>query len=105
MSEKKATAYCETTAGEAGEAGEMTNKDENKMVGHYWLHNSNIALSIEIQLDIDSTIEKILKIAEKVYLENINGQDSRFENALFLCIRESALGPQLICDSLGKTVK
>jgi hypothetical protein len=50
-------------------------------------------------------LKKILKIVEKVHLENINGQDGRFENALFLCIRGSALEPQLICDSLGKTVK
>jgi glucose-6-phosphate isomerase len=43
------------------EAGEITKKNKNRMVGHYWLHNSKIAPSAEIQSDIDSTIEKNIK--------------------------------------------
>ncbi|MDR1890945.1 MAG: glucose-6-phosphate isomerase [Puniceicoccales bacterium] len=97
MAEKITTAHREMAA---LEAGVIANRDENRMVGHYWLRNSNIAPSPEIQGDIDGGIEKILKFAEKVHLGHLAGQDGKFENALFIGIGGSALGPQLICDSL-----
>jgi glucose-6-phosphate isomerase len=55
ISEKIATAYREMSA---LEAGEIANKGENRMTRHYWLRNSKIVPSAEIQSNIDSTIEK-----------------------------------------------
>ncbi|MDR2777033.1 MAG: glucose-6-phosphate isomerase [Puniceicoccales bacterium] len=97
MVEKIAVAHREMAA---LEAGAIANRDENRMVGHYWLRNSNIAPLPEIQRDIDDGIEKILKFSEQVHLGHISGQDGNFENALCIGIGGSALGPQLICDSL-----
>ncbi|MDR2778756.1 MAG: glucose-6-phosphate isomerase [Puniceicoccales bacterium] len=97
MAEKVATAYREMAA---LEAGAVANGDENRMVGHYWLRNSGITPFQEIQVSIDAGIEKILEFAEKVHLGHLAGQDGKFENALFVGIGGSALGPQLICDSL-----
>jgi glucose-6-phosphate isomerase len=62
ISEKIATAYREMAA---LEAGEIANKDENRMTRHYWLRYSKIASSAEIQSNIDSTIEKTLKFTKK----------------------------------------
>jgi glucose-6-phosphate isomerase len=84
--------------------GDVANKDENRMTRHYWLRNSKIVPFAEIQWDIDSTIENI-KIYEKVHSGDISGQDGKFENVLFLGIGGSALGPQLIYDSLVKDSK
>ncbi|MDR1401639.1 MAG: glucose-6-phosphate isomerase [Puniceicoccales bacterium] len=97
MSEKTAKAYREMAA---LEAGAIANTDENRMVGHYWLRNPSIAPSPEIQSDIGNCIGKILKFAEKIHLGHITGQDGKFENALFIGIGGSILGPQLICESL-----
>ncbi|MDR1173620.1 MAG: glucose-6-phosphate isomerase [Puniceicoccales bacterium] len=97
MAEKIAVAHREMAA---LEAGAVTNRDENRMVGHYWLRNPNIAPFPEIQENIDDGIEKILKFAEQVHLGHLAGQDGKFENALCIGIGGSALGPQLICGSL-----
>jgi glucose-6-phosphate isomerase len=97
MAEKIAAAHREMAA---LEAGAIANRDENRMVGHYWLRNSNIAPSPEIQGNIEDGIEKILKFTEQVHLGHLAGQDGKFENALFIGIGGSALGPQLICNSL-----
>ncbi|MDR2629228.1 MAG: glucose-6-phosphate isomerase, partial [Puniceicoccales bacterium] len=97
MAKKIAVAHREMAA---LEDGAVANRDENRMVGHYWLRNSNIAPSPEIQRNIDNGIEKILKFAEQVHLGHLAGQDGKFENALCIGIGGSALGPQLLCNSL-----
>ncbi|MDR2737835.1 MAG: glucose-6-phosphate isomerase [Puniceicoccales bacterium] len=102
MDGKISTAYREMAA---LEAGTVANTDENRMVGHYWLRNSNITPFEEIKLKIDSGVEKILKFAEKVHLGHISGQAGKFKNALFIGIGGSILSPQLICESLSKDDK
>ncbi|MDR1595347.1 MAG: glucose-6-phosphate isomerase [Puniceicoccales bacterium] len=102
MEYKISTAYREMAA---LEAGAVANRDEYRMVGHYWLRNADIAPSEGIREQISETIEKVVRFAEKVHMGHIVGQDGRFENALFIGIGGSALGPQLICESLGKNVK
>ncbi|MDR0742650.1 MAG: glucose-6-phosphate isomerase [Puniceicoccales bacterium] len=96
MAEKIAVAHREMVA---LEAGTVANRDENRMVGHYWLRNPNIAPSPEIQGNIGDGIEKILKFAEQIHLGHLAGQDGKFESALYIGIGGSALGPQLICGS------
>jgi glucose-6-phosphate isomerase len=98
MSKKINAAYGEMAA---LESGAIANGDENRMVGHYWLRNSNIAPSKQIQEDIEANIRHIVKFAESVSMGHTVGQNGKFENALFLGIGGSALGPQLICESLG----
>ncbi|MDR1414102.1 MAG: glucose-6-phosphate isomerase [Puniceicoccales bacterium] len=98
MSGKITGAYREMAA---LEAGSIANTDENRMVGHYWLRNSSIAPSPEIKSAIGIAIDKILKFTEKVHLGQIVGRDGKFENVLFIGIGGSALGPQLLCESLA----
>ena len=43
------------------EKGSLANPDENRMVGHYWLRNPELAPSTEIQKAISSTKENILE--------------------------------------------
>jgi glucose-6-phosphate isomerase len=83
------------------EAGAIANIDENRMVGHYWLRNSNIAPADDIQSGINAEIAKVLSFVEKVHLGHISGQRGKFTHALLIGIGGSALGPQLICESLG----
>ena len=73
------------------EKGEITNKDENRMVGHYWLRNPSIAPTSEIRTEIENEIKKI-----EDFSKNLD-----FEDILFIGVGGSALGPQLLTDSLG----
>lgn len=70
------------------EAGEIANIDEERMVGHYWLRDSDIAPSGEIEENIKTEIKKV-----KVFSENIK---ETFKGMIYIGIGGSALGPQLI---------
>ena len=48
------------------EDGSIANPDENRMVGHYWLRNPELAPSTEIQNLISSTIENIQQFAQNI---------------------------------------
>jgi len=74
------------------EEGKKVNTDENRMVGHYWLRNSNLAPSEEIKREIDNEISKIEDFSKNI--------DANFKNVLFIGIGGSALGPQFLIDSL-----
>jgi len=78
------------------EAGSIANPDENRMVGHYWLRNAAIAPSSEIQQEIESTLEKIERVASEVHKGVIRGAAGAFENLLVIGIGGSALGPQFV---------
>ena len=72
------------------ENGDIANKDENRMVGHYWLRCPEIAPSEEIQNAILENLEHIKHFVERVHRGEITGADGRFEQALFIGIRGSA---------------
>ena len=83
------------------EAGEIANPDEGRMVGHYWLRNSDLAPTSELKAEIDGTLESTLRFADDVREGRIlaaNGQ--RFTDVLVVGIGGSALGPQLVADAL-----
>ena len=48
------------------EKGAIANPDEGRMVGHYWLRNSNLAPNSYIKTQIDSTLERVSKFAAEV---------------------------------------
>ena len=50
---------------DAFEAGAIANPDENRMVGHYWLRNPDLAPTKEIREDILADIAKIKDFAKK----------------------------------------
>jgi len=84
------------------EAGEIMNPDEGRMVGHYWLRNSELAPSDEIKRQITEPIAQLKDFAKKVLTGKItNPNGGRFENLLVIGIGGSALGPQFIYEALG----
>ena len=86
---------------EALEGGAIANPDENRMVGHYWLRNADIAPDKAISEEITATRAKIKDFAAKVHAGEIAGQDGPFKNLLCIGIGGSALGPQFVAQALG----
>ena len=84
------------------EAGEIMNPDEGRMVGHYWLRNSDLAPTAEIKKQITKPLTELKAFAKKVHRGEItNAKGGRFENLLIIGIGGSALGPQFIYEALG----
>ena len=84
------------------EAGAISNPDEHRQVGHYWLRNSDIAPDNRIKADIDDALIQVKHFAQAVLDGGIvppNGQ--RFSTLLLVGIGGSALGPQLVDDALS----
>ncbi|MGK7920717.1 MAG: glucose-6-phosphate isomerase [Trichodesmium sp.] len=87
---------------EALEKGAIANPDENRMVGHYWLRDADIAPSPEIKQEIVQTIEQIEAFAKKVHSGEIKPPNApKFTDILSIGIGGSALGPQFVADALG----
>ena len=102
MSDKISKAYNDMAA---LESGAISNVDENRQVGHYWLRNPNIAPSPEIEMSIESTINDIQAFSQRVHYGSVRGQGGNFKNVLCIGIGGSALGPQLLYTSLAKSPK
>jgi glucose-6-phosphate isomerase len=86
------------------EAGAIANPDENRMVGHYWLRNPELAPAAEIKHEITDTIARIEAFASKIHNGQIVTPDgSLFSKLLIIGIGGSALGPQFVADALGRT--
>jgi len=83
------------------EKGEVANPDENRMVGHYWLRNPELAPSTEIQIKIKDTIKKIRNFAFEIHKGVCHPQKSdSFQNILLVGIGGSILGPQFLQNAL-----
>jgi glucose-6-phosphate isomerase len=83
------------------EAGAIANPDENRMVGHYWLRNPDLAPTPEIREEITSTLAAIKSFATKVHSGEIKGSGGKFTDLLIIGIGGSALGPQFVASALG----
>jgi glucose-6-phosphate isomerase len=87
---------------EALEAGAISNPDEGRMVGHYWLRAPARAPSAEVRKEIQDMLEAIKGFAFTVHAAKIYPRKhARFTNILSIGIGGSALGPQFIADALG----
>src|SRR3982751_3896032 len=65
------------------EAGGIANPDENRMVGHYWLRNPQIAPNAEVRAEIEQTNARIQKFASDVHVGRIAAPDGKpFERLL-----------------------
>ena len=83
------------------EAGAVANPDEGRMVGHYWLRQSDLAPTAELKREIDATLEATLKFAEDVHAGRVTAADGRkFTRVLVVGIGGSALGPQLVAQAI-----
>lgn len=83
------------------ERGAIANIDENRMVGHYWLRNPDLAPTPEIADEIRSTVQSVKEFAHGVHNGQLRGANGPFENILVVGIGGSALGPQFVAKALG----
>jgi len=84
------------------ESGAISNPDENRMVGHYWLRKSSLAPTEELRSEIESTLASTLQFAADVHSGKVappNG--GKFTRVLVVGIGGSALGPQLVAGSIA----
>lgn len=77
------------------EAGAISNPDENRMAGHYWLRAPELAPTPELREEIASTNAIIAQFASDIH------RDGKFTDVLVIGIGGSALGPQFVSDALG----
>ncbi|MEM9218754.1 MAG: glucose-6-phosphate isomerase [Cyanobacteria bacterium P01_F01_bin.150] len=84
------------------EQGAIANPDENRMVGHYWLRNAELAPNDELKKDIIETFEQVQTFARKVHDGEIRPPQSKlFTDVLSIGIGGSALGPQFVSEALS----
>ena len=84
------------------ERGAVSNPDENRRVGHYWLRNPALAPSPEIRNEIEQTVLAIQTFAAQVHSGAVRGAKGPFRNLLLIGIGGSALGPQFVASALGQ---
>jgi glucose-6-phosphate isomerase len=84
------------------EKGAIANPDENRMVGHYWLRAPELAPTPAIRDEITATHAAIKEFAAKVHRGDIAAPAGKFRELLLIGIGGSALGPQFVCQALGR---
>ena len=84
---------------EALEAGGISNPDEQRLVGHYWLRDPSRAPTIELAEQIGATSAEVIEVCQRVQ------KAEEFTHALVLGIGGSNLGPAFIADALGETTQ
>jgi len=84
------------------ERGAIANRDENRMVGHYWLRAPQLAPNLEIADAITSTLAAIKDFAARVHRGEVSGPAGKFRELLVVGIGGSALGPQFVSSALGR---
>ncbi|MGJ8652220.1 MAG: glucose-6-phosphate isomerase [Opitutaceae bacterium] len=89
------------TAMQELEAGAISNPDEGRMVGHYWLRNAALAPQPELTAEIEKCLADMKQIAADVHNGTTKGASGNFVNCLIIGIGGSALGPQFVADALG----
>ena len=86
---------------DALEGGAIANPDEDRMVGHYWLRNPDLAPTPELQQEIIETLKEIEAFAEQVHTGAIHPSGkSHFTDILSIGIGGSALGPEFVAEAL-----
>jgi glucose-6-phosphate isomerase len=84
------------------EGGAVANRDEGRMVGHYWLREPLLSPTQDLRQEIEAAIEQILAFSSKIHSGAISAQSSNpFKNVLVIGIGGSALGPQFVADALA----
>ncbi len=87
---------------DALEGGAIANPDEDRMVGHYWLRDSHLAPTPELQQEIKDTLEQISAFTQKVHTGVIHPPGAtKFTDILSIGIGGSALGPQFVAQALS----
>jgi glucose-6-phosphate isomerase len=84
------------------EGGAIANPDENRMVGHYWLRDPDLAPTAELKQDIIDTNNSVIDFQQKVHSGEIHPPSGgKFTDILSIGIGGSALGPQFVAQALA----
>jgi glucose-6-phosphate isomerase len=83
------------------EGGAISNPDEQRMVGHYWLRAPHLAPTPDVAAEITATLDAVKRFAAGVHAGTIAGAKARFQHLLVIGIGGSALGPQFVNHALG----
>ncbi|MEM9237623.1 MAG: glucose-6-phosphate isomerase [Verrucomicrobiota bacterium] len=88
------------------ESGAIANPDEDRMVGHYWLRQPDLAPNDEIRKQITEPLQALKDFAEKIHTAEVAPPASGiFERVLLIGIGGSALGPQLVDQAIGHNAR
>jgi len=77
------------------EKGDISNPDEKRQVGHYWLRAPEVGPQ-EFRKPIIDTLTRVEAFARKIHSEG------RLKHVLAIGIGGSALGPMFVADALGE---
>ncbi|MFY0563286.1 glucose-6-phosphate isomerase [Archangium lansingense] len=84
------------------EKGAISNPDEKRMVGHYWLRAPELAPEPGLAKEIRDTVAAVRAFSDDVHAGRVKPpKANRFTRVLLVGIGGSALGPQLVADALG----
>ncbi|NJL00683.1 MAG: glucose-6-phosphate isomerase [Spirulinaceae cyanobacterium SM2_1_0] len=84
------------------EGGAIANPDENRMVGHYWLRDPDLAPSAELRQEIVETLTRIQQFTSRVHSGAIRPPSGgQFTDILSVGIGGSALGPEFVTAALA----
>ncbi len=84
------------------ERGAIANPDENRMVGHYWLRDPDLAPTEAIKQEILQPLAQIETFARKILAGTLKPpQATKFTDILSIGIGGSALGPQFVAQALA----
>ncbi|MGQ4649284.1 glucose-6-phosphate isomerase [Lyngbya aestuarii] len=84
------------------EGGAIANPDEDRMVGHYWLRDPELAPTPELKQEIINTLKDIETFVQKVHGGEIQPPGkSQFTDIISIGIGGSALGPQFVAEALA----
>ena len=83
------------------EGGAIANPDENRMVGHYWLRDPELAPNQNLTDAIRETLAKVKEVAQAVHSGSLQSPQGTFTDLLVIGIGGSALDPQFVGKALG----
>ena len=85
------------------EKGAIANPDENRMVGHYWLRDPELAPAADLKNEITTVVSRIKDFTTRVHNGSLTAPGGkRFTQVLVVGIGGSALGPQFVSHALGQ---
>jgi glucose-6-phosphate isomerase len=99
IDDMRSAADAATAAMAVLEAGAIANRDEGRMVGHYWLRAPELAPSAELRAEIATASRTVALFADRVRQGTVHGATGPFRHIIHVGIGGSALGPQLLCES------
>ena len=84
------------------EHGAIANPDENRMVGHYWLRNPDLAPTSDLTKEITHTLNQVKIVQDALGDGELTSPHGSFTDLLIIGIGGSALGPQFVGKALSK---